>query len=72
MDTDWYVKRGMVVPEKIQELMRKCVSDDDDEHSRLFCDLPDCKLCEARKYIEEEESDWSDDYVNPEDFEIDE
>ena len=69
MENDWYVKRWMVVPEKIQELMRKCVSDDD-EHSSLFCDLTDCTLCEARKYIEE--SYWSDDYINPEDFEINE
>ena len=71
VENDWYVNRGIEVPEKIQELMRKITFDDDNEHSSLFCDLTDCKLCEARKYIEEE-SDWSDDFVNPEDYEIDE
>ena len=40
-------------------MMRKSKSDDDD-HSSVFCDLADCKLCEARKHIEEEEANWSD------------
>ena len=41
-------------------MMRKLKSDEENEHSSFFCDLADCKLCEARKHIEEE-SDWSDD-----------
>ena len=60
MKNDWYVKREIMIPEKIQEMMRKVKSDEENEHSRFFCDLADCKLCEARKHIEEE-SDLSDD-----------
>ena len=48
MKEDWYVKREITLPENIKELMRKLKSDDD--HSRFFCDLVDCKLCEARKH----------------------
>ena len=73
MENDWYVKREIIVPEKIQEMMRKLISDEENEHSSFFCDLTDCKLCEARKYIEEE-TDWSDDSlpINAEEFEIEE
>ena len=60
MKNEWYVKRELIIPEKIQEMMRKLKTDEENEHSSFFCDLADCKLCEARKHIEEE-SDWSDD-----------
>ena len=54
------MKREVIIPEKMQEMVRKLKSDEENDHSRFFCDLADCKLCEARKHIEEE-SNWSDD-----------
>ena len=63
MDDEWYVKREITIPQKIKEMMRKLKSNKGNEHSSFFCDLADCKLCVARKYIEEEESDWSGDML---------
>ena len=75
MKVNWYMKREIIIPEKIQEMMRKLKSDKENEHSSFFCDLTDCKLCEARKHIEEE-SDWSDDsipsQINTDEFESEE
>ena len=56
-ETQEEIRKEIIVPEKIQEMMRKLKSDE--EHSRFFCDLAECKLCEARKHIEEERN-WSD------------
>ena len=77
MKNDWYVKREMIIPKKIQDLImiRKVKSDEENEQSSFFCDLADCKSCEARKHIEEE-SDWSDDslpsQINTDEFDIEE
>ena len=57
---DWYVKRQLATSDEIKEMVRKLKSDEENEHSSFLCDLTDCKLCEARKQIEEEELDSSD------------